>query len=292
MPTDAGQPWTTRRLLVWTTEYLSKRGSESPRLDAEVLLAFSLGWKRVDIYTHFDAEIEEAAKATFRELVKRRAEGAPVAYLVGSKEFYVLTFKVNRSVLIPRPDSEFVVVEFLNVTKGKGPIRAADVGTGSGCLALACAYANPHATFVALDLSPEALEVASANAELLRLRSRVDFRNGNLLEPVLQEPEFDVILSNPPYIKTESLEALDRDVKSFEPMLALDGGLDGLRVIEPLVQQAVGRLKLEGHLILEIGYDIEDDVRRLIEKTEGLQLSPTIRDLANQPRVIRATRTT
>lgn len=280
-----------RRLLGWTTDYLAKHGSESPRLDAEVLLAFSLGWKRVEIYTHFDDDVDDAPRAIFRDLVKRRADGSPVAYLVGSKEFYVLTFKVDPSVLIPRPDSEFVVVEFINVTKNKGPIRAVDVGTGSGCLALACAHANKNATFIATDLSPQALKVAAANAESLKLADRVVFRQGDLLDPVENEPIFDVILSNPPYIQSSSLEGLDRDVKSFEPALALDGGADGLRVIEPLVKQALSRLKPQGHLIIEIGFDIEEEVRRLFETIEGFRLAPTIRDLANQPRVIRATRT-
>lgn len=290
MSKDSDERWTVRKLLSWTTEYLTKRGSDSPRLDAEVLLAFALDWKRVELYTRYDDDVSERPKTQFRELIKRRAEGAPVAYLVGSKEFYALKFKVNPSVLIPQPDSEFVVVEFLNLTKGKGPIRAVDVGTGSGCLALSCAHANKSAEFVAIDLSPDALAIASENAELLKLSDRVSFRQGNLLEPVEAEPGFDVILSNPPYIKSGDLEKLDVEVKSFEPRLALDGGPNGLQVIEPLVQQAQRLLKPGGHLILEIGYDLETEARRVIESVEGLALAPTIRDLGNQPRVLRATR--
>lgn len=291
MPQDAADRWTVRKLLGWTTEFLGSRGSESPRLDAEVLLSFALGWKRVEIYTHFDDEVDDEPKAVFRDLVKRRSKGTPVAYLVGSKEFYVLTFKVNPSVLIPRPDSEYVVVEFLNVAKGKGPIRAVDVGTGSGCLALACSHSEPKATFFATDISPAALEVAALNAASLGLAERVTFRQGSLLGPVQDEEPFDIILSNPPYIKSGDLVTLDMDVRGYEPAIALDGGEDGLRVIEPLVEQSIPLLKVGGHLILEIGYDIEDEVRRLIESKSGFSLAPTIRDLGNQPRVIRATRT-
>src|SRR5205823_5049838 len=138
-----GQPeesWTVGRLLTWTTDYLKRRGSESPRLDAEVMLAHVLKWQRVQLYTRFAEGVGEGPRGGFRELVRRRAEGAPVAYLVGRKEFYSLAFEVSPAVLIPRPESEFVVVEFLTVLRGVDSPRAVDVGTGSGCLAVAAAH--------------------------------------------------------------------------------------------------------------------------------------------------------
>jgi release factor glutamine methyltransferase len=282
--------WTVGRLLTWTTDFLKKRGSESPRLDAEVLLARVLGWQRVQLYTHFEEEVGPRARGEYRELVRRRAEGAPVAYLVGRKEFFSLTLAVSPAVLIPRPDSEFVVVEFLAVTKGSDAPRAVDVGTGSGCLALACAHQHKTAHFVAIDISPEALAVAEANARTLGLTDRVEFRLGDRLVPVADEDPFDVILSNPPYIPTNVIPTLEPGVRDYEPHRALDGGPDGLRMVAPLIAEAVPRLKPGGHLILEIGSDQEAPVRDLIAGQPLLKLAPTVRDHANHPRVVRATR--
>jgi release factor glutamine methyltransferase len=287
---EADDRWTVLRLLTWTTDYLKRRGSESPRLDAEVLLAKVLGWERVKLYTHFEHDVEESSRAAFRDLVRRRAEGMPVAYLVGRKEFYSLPLSVSPAVLIPRPDSEFVVVEFLSVTKTIEEPRAVDVGTGSGCLALACAHQKKSARFVAIDLSPEALAIAEANARTHSLTDRIDFRLGNGLEPVVGEGPFDVIVSNPPYIPTDVIPTLEPGVQLYEPHLALDGGPDGLRVVEPLINQAVALLKPGGHLILEIGTDQEEAVRALIGAHPELKLAPTIRDHANHPRVVRAAR--
>ena len=289
-PQAQGDRWTIGRLLTWTTDYLKKRGSESPRLDTEVLLAHVLGWPRVQLYTHYDDEIGDPPRAAFRDFVRRRAEGAPVAYLVGRKEFYSLPLAVSPAVLIPRPDSEFVVVEFLALTKGLEQVRAVDVGTGSGCLALACAQQHKGARFEAIDLSREALAVAEANAKTHQLGDRVHFRQGNLLEPVAGEEPFDAIVSNPPYIPTDVIPTLEVGVKLYEPHGALDGGDNGLRVVAPLIEQAVPLLKPGGHLILEIGSDQEEPVRSLIAAQPLLKLAPTVRDHANHPRVVRATR--
>ncbi len=282
--------WTVLRLLTWTTDYLRKKGSESPRLDAEVLLSHVLKCDRVQLYVRFEKDVSEDDRAAFRDLVKKRSEGSPVAYLVGKKEFYSLTLHVGPAVLIPRPDSEFVVVEFLGLFKGIEAPRAVDVGTGSGCLAIACTHQHKSSRFIAIDASPDAIEVASKNASALGVADRVEFRHGLGLEPVTSEGPFDAILSNPPYIRTDVIPTLEPGVRDFEPHLALDGGEDGLRVVAPLIRDAVGLLKPGGHLILEIGSDQESQVRALIEAEPALTLAPTIRDHANHPRVIRATR--
>lgn len=288
MPQD--EPWTVRRLLTWTKEYLEKHGSESPRLDAEVLLAFVLGRPRVQLYTNYEEEVAAEARTRFRELIRRRAEGAPVAYLVGKKEFFSLALAVSPAVLIPRPDSEYVVLEFLQLMRGRPKPACVDVGTGSGNLALACLHQHPTARFLAVDVSPEALAVAAGNAETLGLARRVEFRRGDLLDPVAADGPFDAIVSNPPYIATAEVARLEPGVRDYEPHLALDGGPDGLDVVRRLVEQAVPALKPGGHLILEIGSDQEGPVRALLGDRAELEVAPTVEDGAQHPRVIRATR--
>jgi release factor glutamine methyltransferase len=282
--------WTVGRLLTWTTDYLKRRGSESPRLDAEVMLAHVLKWQRVQLYTRFSDEVPEGPRGQFRELVRRRSEGAPVAYLVGRKEFYSLSFEVSPAVLIPRPESEFVVVEFLALTKTLESVRAVDVGTGSGCLAIASAHRHPGARLVAIDISDEALAVARRNAAQHGVADRVEFRPGNRLDPVIGEGPFDAVISNPPYIPTAQIDRLEAGVRDYEPRQALDGGPGGLDMVHGLIEQSITLLKPGGHLILEIGTDQEKPVRDLIAAHSMLCLAPTIHDHAQHPRVIRATR--
>lgn len=293
MPSDEtrlDEPWTIGKLLNWTTDYLRRRGSESPRLDAEVMLAFVLDWQRVALYTHYEETVGERARGAFRDLVRRRAEGSPVAYLVGRKEFYSLTLEVSPAVLIPRPESEFVVVELLEAMKQVVCPRVVDIGTGSGCIAIACAHRNPSARVIAVDLSPAALELAGKNAERHGVADRVEFRLGDLLEPVASETPFDAIVSNPPYIPSGDIPGLEAGVRDYEPHLALDGGPDGLTLVSRLIEQAVPLLKPGGHLILEIGTAQEQPVRERIASRGQFQLAPTIHDLQKHPRVIRAVR--
>lgn len=289
-PNRSEDAWTVGRLLSWTTDYLKKRGSESPRLDAEVMLASVLDWERVQLYTHFEDEVGEAERARYRDLVRRRAEGAPVAHLVGRKEFYSLRFDVSPAVLIPRPESEFVVMEAIEALKTLKEPRLVDVGTGSGCLAIACAFKLPDARVAAVDLSPAALDVARQNARRHNLTDRVEFLEGDLLAPLAGAPPFDAIVSNPPYIPTADVANLEPGVRDHEPTLALDGGPDGLDVVRRLIQQAAPMLKPGGRLILEIGAAQETPVRELIAEAGVWELRPTVRDLQGHPRVIHATR--
>lgn len=286
----SAESWTVGRLLVWTTEFLKRKGAESPRLDAEVLLAYVLDCPRVHLYTHYEEQVRESDRAAYRELLKKRVEGTPVAYLVGRKEFYSLAFKVSPAVLIPRPDSEFVVVEFVRLAKALESPRVVDVGTGSGNLAVACAHQHQAARVFAVDLSPEALTIAALNAETHKLGERISFHQGSLLEPVMGEAPFDIIISNPPYIRTDVIPTLEAGVRLFEPHLALDGGDNGLRVVAALIAQAAVALKPGGCLILEIGSDQEQPVRDLLSGGEW-RLAATVRDHADHPRVVLATRT-
>jgi release factor glutamine methyltransferase len=283
--------WSVGRLLTWTTDYLKRHGSESARLDAEVMLSHVLDWQRVQLYTHFEEEVSQAARTAFRELVRDRALGTPVAYLVGRKEFYSLSFAVSPAVLIPRPESEFVVVEYLEVMRHLSTASAVDVGTGSGCLAIASAHHHHGSRFVAIDVSEPALAVARRNAAQVGVSDRIDFRCGDCLRPVAGEGQFDAIVSNPPYIPSESINHLEPGVRQHEPRLALDGGPGGLDMVARLIEESVELLKPGGHMILEIGAGQDGPVRALILAQPRLRLAPVVFDHSNHPRVIRATRT-
>ena len=283
-------PWTIKRLLDWTKEYLRVKGAEDPRLDAEVLLAKALDCDRVRLFMQYDSEVGSADRAAFKTLIRKRAEGEPVAYLVGKKEFFSISLTVNPAVLIPRPDSEYVVVECLAALEGSTAPRVADIGTGSGNLALAIAHVRTDAKVDAVDLSPEALAVARSNADRLGLADRVRFFEGDLLAPIAGEGPFDAIVSNPPYIPTDLIPTLEPGVRDFEPHRALDGGPDGLEIVRRIVDGAPPLLKPGGHLILEIGSDQEGPVRTFVDASSLFELLPTVRDGAGHPRVIKARR--
>src|SRR4051794_20854778 len=214
--TTSDEPWTIGRLLTWTVEYLGKHGAENPRLDAEVLLAEARGCKRIELYTAYGEPASDEVRTAFRELVRRRAEGTPVAYLVGRREFYSLDFEVNSDVLIPRPETELLVVALLDqVKKGAASetiIEIADVGTGSGILAVCAAKYVQNSHVMAIDISPAALVVARRNAERHGVADRIKFMEGDILSTEPPEPRFDYIVSNPPYVSTAEMEKLDRGV--------------------------------------------------------------------------------
>ncbi len=278
------QPWTIARLLEWTTKFLAQKGSEFPRLDAEVLLAHALGLRRIELYTRHDERATEAQRQTFRELV----QGCPVAYLVGRKEFFSLELEVSPDVLIPRPDTECVVDESLRLAKPMPEPRVLDVGTGSGCLAVAVARQHRGARVTATDLSPEALAVASRNAAKHGLGDRIRFLQGDLFAPLPAGERFDFIVSNPPYIRRGDLAGLPKGVRDYEPHLALDGGESGFAVFDRLVAEAPKYLEPGGYLIVEIGSAQEGPGRERIGRVEGFELARTIHDGSGHPRVLRA----
>jgi release factor glutamine methyltransferase len=288
---SSNEPWTIGRLLNWTTGFLREHGSESPRLDSEVLLAHALACERITLYARFGESAGDAARETFRELVRRRSQGAPVAHLVGHKEFFSLDFQVGPTVLIPRPDSEFVVLEFLRFAKPMAQVTAIDVGTGSGNLAIAAAHHHAGARFWSTDKSAAALQVAHRNAERHGVADRIEFLEGNLFDPVPSNLQFDCILSNPPYIPTGEIPNLAVGVREYEPHAALDGGPTGLDVAAAIVAQAQRFLKPGGQLILEIGAPQEHAVRSLIADRGGYEIRSTIKDYAGHARVISAMKT-
>lgn len=283
--------WTIGRLLEWTKDYLQQHGSDTARLDAEVLLAHARKCQRIELYTAFDEVASDSLRATFRELVRQRAEGTPVAYLVGYREFYSLNFQVNPNVLIPRPETEFLVIRLLDLARQHFPsqaLRVVDVGTGSGILAICAALYLPEGTEVtAIDTSSDALEVARQNATTHGVADRISFLEGDLLSNV-DGQAFDLILSNPPYVSEQEFTDLDPQVRDHEPRLALVGGPDGTEVIDRLISQAPSCLKPAGWIVMEISPMIRDRVEQRLRAVNDFQQILVTEDLAKLPRIIEA----
>ncbi len=294
--TTQNEPWTILRMLQWTTEHLKKHGSPSARLDAEVLFAHARKCKRIDLYAAFNEEPPEEVKAVFRELVKRRAAGEPVAYLVGQKEFYSLSFLVDKRCLIPRGETEHIVVECLDRLKklptpnpDSPPIQIVDVCTGSGCIAVTIAkeaqrIAKPVAV-TAIDISSDALAVARQNVELHQVQNMVSCIEADLLSTI--EPNScDFVLSNPPYVSLAEFEKLDKSVRNFEPRLALVSGEQGTEVIQRLIAQSAQCLKPGGWLIFELSPMIFANCRASLESSGNWQDIRQVKDLAGLPRLL------
>jgi release factor glutamine methyltransferase len=287
------EAWTVGRLLQWTTDYLKAHGSDTPRLDAEVLLAQALGCRRIELYTAFEEMPAEEPRAAFRELVRQRAEGTPVAYLVGRREFYSLSFRVTPAVLIPRPETELLVVALLDLAEARGSqaaLNIAEVGTGSGIIAVCATKHLCQGRVTAIDISPAALEVARRNAEEHGVSDRIEFVESDLFAAIAPDRQFDFVVSNPPYVTAAEMQTLAPDVRKFEPPVALVAGPVGTEVIAALIPQAAQRLIPGGYLLMEISPMLHDAVCGLLEAEGRFQLMPTIKDLARLPRVVQAVR--
>jgi release factor glutamine methyltransferase len=289
------EPWTIGRLLTWTTDYLKRQQSASPRLDAELLLAEACGCQRIQLYTRFSEPVSEEVRTRFREMVKRRAEGTPVAYLLGRREFYSLNFAVTPDVLIPRPETEFAVIAVLDHLKQRPadgpPPRIVDVGTGSGAIAVTVAKHAPSALVTAIDISPQALQVAQSNAEAHGVIERLSFVESDLLGALPAASRFDIVVSNPPYVSRAELEQLSPEVRNHEPHLALVSGETGTEVIARLIPQAAERLLPGGWLIIEISPMIETQVRQLLASDGRWESIQVKKDLSQLARIVEARKT-
>lgn len=288
---SATETWTVGRLLTWTADYLKKSGSTSPRLDAEVLLSHARGCQRIELYTAFDEEPSEQVRAAFREMVKRRAEGSPVAYLVGYKEFYSATFEVNPDVLIPRPETEHLVVDALDRAKalaaGGKQLQIVDVGTGSGAIAVSVAKHFAKCQVTAVDISPAALDVARRNAQRHALADdRIQIVQGDLLAWCKPDQQFDLILSNPPYVSPEEFQNLTKSVRDFEPKLALVAEPDGGTIILKLIEQAAKHLRPGGFLIFEFSPMLAGRLGQLITQPGDWSEPQITKDLAGHARIV------
>jgi release factor glutamine methyltransferase len=274
-----------------STTFLAERGSESPRLDAELLSAHVLGLRRLDVYLQFDRLLRDGELEPIRGLLRRRAAGEPVAYLLGEKEFCGRAFMVTPSVLIPRPETELLVERVLlwaRATAPPGGARIIDTGTGSGCVAVTLAAELPQARLLASDVSGEATLVAEANAARHGVGDRCTVSRGSWLEPFDAEPPVDALVSNPPYVTTSEFDSMMRDVRDFEPRVALDGGDDGLDAYRAIVAAASARLRRGGLIALEIDPRRRAAVESLVvESWPGSQVTVST-DLSGRERVVEA----
>jgi release factor glutamine methyltransferase len=284
--------WTIQRLLTWVTEYLTQKGVDSPRLSAELLLSNVLGLKRIELYTQYNKVVAQEQLTQLHGLVERAGLHEPVAYLVGKTEFYSIEFEVTPDCLIPRPETELLVqrsIEFLR--KRTGPQLVCDLCAGSGVIAVAIAKNVPDAKVIATDVSEPALAVAARNVEKHKLAERIELRHGDLFDPlVLQLDLFDLIACNPPYISATEYEALDKNVKDYEPRIALYAGPDGLDVYRKIVEKVGQFLKPDGVLLLEIGYRQGPAARELLEQTGVFAQIRIDKDLQGHDRVVTALR--
>ena len=287
-----GEVWTVLRLMRWSGEYLEGKGVERGRLDAEHLLAHTLGVGRLQLYLQYDRPLERSELDRFRPLLRRRAEREPLQYILGRAAFRELDLSVDRRVLIPRPETEVLVDEVLAwvASEGREGLSAVDVGTGCGAIALSLAVEGPFSRIVATDASEGALEVARANARALGLEGRLDLRSGALFAPLGTGEEFDVVVSNPPYIAEAEVPTLEPEVGVWEPRQALLGGPDGLAVLRALVAGAERHLRPGGLLALEVGAGQAALVVVEVEAQGGYDDVRVRRDLAGRERIVLACR--
>lgn len=284
--------WTTRKLLNWTAEHFAAKAVDSPRLAAEMLLAHVLGVPRIKLYMDLDRPASPLERLTYRELVERAADHEPVQYLVGQAFFYSLALKVDRRVLIPRPSTESLVEHVIEHSKRSpgfvDPVIA-DIGTGSGAIAIALAANLPAARVIASDINPDALALARENAARHGVADRIDFRQGPLYEP-LAELRFSFIVSNPPYIPDDEWHDVPPNVKNFEPAQALRAGPDGMDVLNPLIDDAARYLADPGQIVFEIASSRKHLAVERVKKNPKLTDAKVLADHEGKPRVLIADR--
>ena len=278
--------WSVMRLIEWGTSYFRKKRVDSPRLTMELMLAHVLQLKRFDLYMQFDRPLIEDELTLLRGMIKRRAAGEPLQYILEETEFHGRIFKVRPGVLIPRPETELLVDEALRRTRS---IRCLDVGTGSGCIAVTVALEHPETEVVAIDLSEEAIAIARENAERLGAE-RIDFQQIDFFDDkgMSSIGSFDLIISNPPYVSQQEVGELQVEIREHEPMIAVTDGRDGLSFYRRFALLAPNLLRKEGEIFLELGYGMATNVQRIFEK-EGFDVE-IYTDFDRIKRILRARR--
>lgn len=288
----ADKIWTIGEILKWTEDYFKKFNIENPRLDAEVLLGHVLNKERIYLYVHFDQPLVEKELAEYKACIKRRAIHTPVAYITGTREFMGLDFKVTEATLIPRPDTEILVEaaieRLIEMAEGEDSkeLHFADIGTGSGAICLSVLANMENTKAATVDISPDAIAVAKENAENIGVADRIEFLQGDLLEPLKNKGKFSAILSNPPYIPKADISTLEADVQEFEPMTALDGGADGLDFYRRLVAKGAEFIEDGGFLAMEIGINQSQALKEMASRNLDWGKIEILQDLAGIDRCV------
>ncbi len=281
--------WTIIKVLSWTESYLKNHSIDSPRLTAEMLLAHCLGKKRLDLYLQYDRPLQKNELFDFKILIKRRIQkNEPVAYIIGEKGFFESDFEVAQGVLIPRSDTETLVeqaLKILNTCQSHSrPRMILELGTGSGAIIVSLAKAIPRHLYFASDISLAALAIAKKNAEKI-VKDKISFFAGSWFSSLRKNSRFDLIVSNPPYIPTADIQGLESEIKEFEPILALDGGRDGIDSFRLILKSAHNYLVPGGTILLEMGFDQKEMVQSISRQYTEYESIDFIKDLAGHNRV-------
>ena len=269
LPARLGGPagrhgWTVKKILDWAAEYFQKNDIENPHLEAEILLAHALGMKRIDLYIKFEKELDQNELSRFKEYVIRRKGHEPSAYITGIRSFMSLDFIVTRYVLIPRPETEILVEAAMDIAKNISEPRILDIGTGSGAVAISIAKYIKTAKVCGTDVSRGAILVAIENSRKHGVLERVSFEVADLFPK--EAMKFDIIISNPPYIKSGNINSLAPEIKDFEPNVALDGGDDGLKYYRMITREAKEHIEKNGHIIMETDPGLVKEVGLLLNE--------------------------
>ena len=293
-PRSTDPEWTVLKLLRWTTSYFESRDIDGSRIDAEILLAHALQIKRIDLYLQYDRPLSSDELSRFKDLIKRRINREPVAYILGSKEFWSMDFMVSKDVLVPRPETEFLVETAINLLPQDSaanpiliPKRILELGTGSGAVVLAMASMRPCHFFVASDRMTAAIKLARQNAKHHGFENRVSFICADWFGPFKDKrPVFDMIVSNPPYIPSRVIGKLQPEIVRYEPISAIDGSEDGLSCLRHIINNAHFYLQSRGYLLLEIGHDQRNDVQKIVDQCAKYENVIYTKDYNGYDRVI------
>jgi len=276
-----------QEILIKGTNFLKKNKIKNPYLDTELLLSKTINRKREEILLNIDNKVENSEIKKFKYYLSRRERKEPIAYIIGYKYFWKYKFLINKSVLIPRPDTELIIEESLNYLPIGRSKKILDIGTGSGCIIISLIKERPKCKATALDISLKAVKVAKTNAKLHQLENKINFINIDIDK--YKSSNYDLIISNPPYINSIDLSRLEDDIKSHEPKLALFGGSDGFRNIKKVIKKSKKLLKIKGRLILEIGHKQRNQTVKML-KENNFYINKISKDLSKKDRCIVCTK--